>query len=132
MRSEVPVRAERDILPTRLALRKACAALHFGSAETARIVTAGTELARNIHQYASRGVMRVRSLDAGGRQGIEIAFEDQGPGIANVDLAMTEGFSTSGGYGMGLPGASRLMDAMSIQSTLGVGTTVILTKWRQA
>jgi len=128
----VPIRAESDILLARLALREACAMVHFDAADTARVVTAGSELARNILLYAGLGVMRVGSLDAAGRRGIELTFEDQGPGITDVALAMTEGFSTSGGFGMGLPGAGRLMDGMSVRSSPGAGTTVTLTKWRPA
>ncbi len=129
---EVPVRAESDIVLARLAVREAASTLGFGPTDTTRIVTAASELARNIRKYAGSGVVRMRALKTAERVGIEIEFEDQGPGIADLDQAMAEGFSTSGGYGMGLPGARRLMDEMSIQSELGAGTRISLKKWRQA
>ena len=128
---EVPIRIESDIVHARLAVREAAKALGFGPTDTTRIVTAASELARNILKYAGSGLVRVRALDTAEHTGIEIEFEDQGPGIADLDQAMTEGFSTSGGFGMGLPGAKRLMDELNIQSELGVGTRISLKKWRQ-
>jgi serine/threonine-protein kinase RsbT len=129
---ELPIEAESDLVTARQVIRKTSEALGFGLTDTTRIVTAASELARNVFTYAGRGVVRVRCLDAPGRNGIEVEFEDRGPGIPDLDQALAEGFSTSGGQGMGLPGARRLMDEMCIHSTLGAGTKVSLKKWRRA
>jgi serine/threonine-protein kinase RsbT len=88
-------------------------------------------LGRNVHNYAGGGVMRWRALNKNERNGLELSFEDHGPGIADVDEAMREGHTTGGGLGMGLPGAKRLMDEMEINSAPGTGTTVIVRKWRR-
>jgi serine/threonine-protein kinase RsbT len=98
--------------------------------DQARIATAVSELARNIFLYADSGQVTARAVERNGRKGIEIEFQDQGQGIANIDQVMQDGYSTSRGMGMGLPGARRLMDEFDIQSTLGVGTTVVCRKWR--
>jgi serine/threonine-protein kinase RsbT len=127
---EVVIKTESDIVVARRAVREAATALGFGITDTTRIVTAASELARNVFKYAGEGVMRLRPLDNGGRAGIEATFVDHGPGIPDVAKAMEEGYSTSGGFGMGLPGAKRLMDEMEIQSALGKGTTVTIRKWR--
>ncbi|MGO8931335.1 MAG: anti-sigma regulatory factor [Limisphaerales bacterium] len=113
----------------RRAVRNAATALGFGITDVTRIVTAASELTRNIYQYAKAGAMRWRALNVNGRLGLELVFEDHGPGIPDVARAMEKGFSTSKGLGMGLPGAKRLMDEMSIQSEVGNGTTVQVRKW---
>jgi serine/threonine-protein kinase RsbT len=113
----------------RRAVRAAAVALGFGITDVTRIVTAASELTRNIYQYAKSGIMRWRSLDVNGRVGLELVFEDHGPGIPDVAQAMEKGYSSGKGLGMGLPGAKRLMDEMSIQSDVGKGTTVQVRKW---
>lgn len=127
--SEVPIRSEADIVTAREAIRDAATALGFGITDVTRIVTAASELTRNIYQYAGSGVMRWRVLVQNGENGIELIFEDQGPGIADMTRAMTPGFSTGKGMGMGLPGSKRLMDEMTIQSEVGKGTTICVKKW---
>jgi serine/threonine-protein kinase RsbT len=129
---ELVIQAESDIVAARRTVREAAARLGFGSTDVTRIVTAASELARNIFKYAGEGVMRWRYLESGGRSGIELQFIDQGPGIEDVNRALEEGYSTGGGLGMGLPGARRLMDELDIQSTVGQGTTVTLRKWRRS
>jgi serine/threonine-protein kinase RsbT len=128
---EVEINVEHDIAIARRAVRDIAAELGFGVTETARIVTAASELGRNVHKYAGGGVMRWRALNKNERNGLELSFEDHGPGIADVDEAMREGHTTGGGLGMGLPGAKRLMDEMEINSAPGTGTTVIVRKWRR-
>ena len=127
----VPIREVGDILAARRVVRDAAATLGFQGPETTRLVTAASELARNIVDHAGCGTMCVRPLDLGGRKGIELEFEDQGPGIADLERALEEGFSTCGGTGMGLPGARHLMDEMNISSTVGVGTIICSRKWRR-
>lgn len=126
---EVKIETEADIAMARRAVRDVASKLGFGITETARIVTAVSELSRNVHKYAGSGVMQWHALRNGEIAGLELRFEDRGPGIADVNEAMREGYSTGGGLGMGLPGAKRLMDQLDIQSTPGRGTTVTVRKW---
>ena len=128
---EIPIKTEGDIVVARRTIRDAATALGFGQTDVARIVTASSELARNVFRYAGEGTMRWKGLDQGERVTIEIQFIDHGPGIADIGLAMKEGYSTGGGMGMGLPGAKRLVDELEIQSAVGQGTTVTLRKWRR-
>ena len=124
------IRSDLDIVIARTMARDTAKALGFGAIDQARIATAVSELARNIFLYAGTGNVTVKEIEKNGRKGIEIICEDQGPGIANVDLVMQDGYSTSRGMGMGLPGAKRLMDDFVIRSQEGVGTTVTCRKWR--
>jgi serine/threonine-protein kinase RsbT len=128
---EVEIKTEPDIALARRAVRDVATEIGFGVTETARIVTAASELGRNVHKYAGSGVMRWRALNNGDAKGLELRFEDHGPGIADVKEALREGHSTGGGLGMGLPGAKRLMDEMEINSSVGKGTTVTVRKWRR-
>ena len=128
---QVKIGTEADIAVARRAVRDAATKIGFGVTEIARIVTAASELGRNVHKYAGSGVMQWRALTNSSAHGLELRFEDCGPGIADVNEALREGYSTGGGLGMGLPGAKRLMDEMEIQSVLGEGTTVIVRKWRR-
>ncbi|ACL23661.1 anti-sigma regulatory factor [Chloroflexus aggregans] len=124
------IRSDFDIVIARTMARDMAKALGFGPIDQARIATAVSELARNIFLYAGTGNVTVRNIEKGSRKGIEIICEDQGPGIPNIDLVMQDGYSTSRGMGMGLPGAKRLMDEFDIKSQEGVGTTIICRKWR--
>ena len=125
----VVIKSESDIVTVRKAVRDAAESLGFGITDVTRIVTAASELARNVFIYAGSGVMQWRELDSGGSVGIELKFEDNGPGIANIKQAMKAGYSTSGGLGLGLCGTKRLIDEMEINSQVGKGTTVIVRKW---
>ena len=126
---EVFIDEEVDIVAVRKAVREASAAGGFGVTDVTRIVTSASELARNVYAYAGSGVMRWRLLNTNGRSGIELTFEDHGPGIADLDQAMTEGYTSGGGLGMGLPGSKRLMGEMEIESEAGKGTMVTVRKW---
>lgn len=127
---EVPIKTEGDIVSARRTVRDAAGQLGFSVTDVTRIVTAASELARNIFKYAGEGVMRWRQVEAKGRAGLELEFADRGPGIADVELALQEGYSTGAGLGLGLPGAKRLADELLIQSAVGQGTTITLRKWR--
>jgi serine/threonine-protein kinase RsbT len=129
---ELQIKTESDIVSARRTIREAAATLGFGETDVTRIVTASSEVARNVFEYAREGVMRWRTLESDGLQGLEVEFEDHGPGIKDVSLALQEGYSTAGGLGMGLPGARRLMDEFQIQSAVGRGTTITLKKWRKS
>jgi serine/threonine-protein kinase RsbT len=126
----VPIRVEADVVVARRTVRDAATRTGFGVTDTTRIVTAASELARNIIKYAHEGEMFIRTIEQNG-PGIELEFSDRGPGIPDVDQAMAEGYSTTGGLGMGLPGARKLMDEMRIHSTVGRGTTIVVRKWRR-
>jgi serine/threonine-protein kinase RsbT len=126
---EFRITSENDIVMARKVVRDAATTLGFGITDVTRIVTAASELTRNIYHYAKSGVMHWRALNEGARVGLELTFEDSGPGIPDVEKAMEMGFSTGKGLGMGLPGSKRLMDEMTIESTVGKGTTVVVRKW---
>jgi len=128
--NQVVISGEGDILEVRKTVRNEAAALGFGPTDITRIVTAASELARNVFRFAGDGVMLCAQLSADGRIGLELVFEDQGPGIENIGQAMERGFTTGGGLGLGLPGAKRLVDQMDIVSAPGQGTRVTVVKWR--
>jgi serine/threonine-protein kinase RsbT len=129
---QVPIKTESDIVLARREVREIATQIGFSVTDTTRIVTAASELARNIFKYAGHGVMHWRRIEKENSAGLELQFVDDGPGIADISLAMQEGFSTSKGLGLGLPGVKRLMDEMDIQSAGGKGTTVTLKKWRRS
>ena len=127
---EVPITVEGDIVTCRKLIRNVITAAGFGMTDVTRIVTAVSELARNIYVHAdSHGVMRWRVLYQPGKIGIQIEFEDYGKGIPNIDQALEVGFTTAGSLGMGLSGVKRLMDSMTIKSEVTVGTMISVEKW---
>jgi serine/threonine-protein kinase RsbT len=131
MRSElsVPIDHEMDIVTARQKGRELAAASGFLHTDQTLIATAISEVARNIVRYAGRGEIVLASLQLQGRRGISVIARDRGPGIADVELAMRDGYSTTNSLGMGLPGAKRLMDEFELNSTPGQGTTVTMKKW---
>ncbi len=126
---EVRIHSESDIVVVRRTCRDRATGLGFGITDVTRIVTAASELARNVFLYAGSGVMRWRILEQDGDVGVELVFVDEGPGIADTEQAMLAGYTTSGGLGLGLPGAKRLMDELQICSEVGKGTRVTVRKW---
>ncbi|MEJ2079384.1 MAG: anti-sigma regulatory factor [Acidobacteriota bacterium] len=126
---ELRIESENDIVAARKVVRRTATAMGFGITDVTRIVTAASELSRNVYQYAHFGTMRWRFLNEEAGVGLELVFEDSGPGISDIGEAMRAGFSTSRGLGLGLPGVKRLMDAMTVQSQVGRGTTVKVRKW---
>ncbi len=131
IREEVAIIDESDIILVRKTVREAATKFNYSLTDVTRIVTAASELARNIFLYAGSGVMRWRLLEGNGAKGMELIFEDRGPGITDLEQAFQEGYSTSGGLGLGLPGTQRLMDEMEIDTRVGVGTTVVVRKWQR-
>jgi len=121
---------ELDIIAARRCAKEVAKELGFSTVDQVRIATAISELARNVVLYAKEGSIIVRALCEGERKGLEISVADNGPGIPNIELAMTDGYSTSGGLGAGLPGARRLMDTFRVDSQLGQGTTIVARKWK--
>ena len=123
------IRSDLDIVSARVEGRDMAKALGFGTIDQARIATAISELARNIVLYAGEGTVTIRPTERGLKKGIEVYCEDHGPGIEDVSVVMQDGFSTSRGLGMGLPGAKRLMDDFEIDSRVGAGTKIVVRKW---
>jgi len=131
--SEVRVQIEReaDIVLARQAGRQLAAQLGFSSTDQTLIATAISEVARNIVVYANHGEIRLDRADDAGRVGIVVIAVDEGPGIDNKEMAMRDGYSTKNSLGLGLPGARRLMDDFALDSEVGRGTTVTMTKWKR-
>ena len=128
---QVPIRSDQDIVLARHKGRSLAASLNFTSGEATLIATAISELARNIVTYAKKGVIRLKVINGGSNgHGIQVVAQDEGPGIADLDQALRDGFSTSGSLGLGLPGVRRLVDEFRIESKRNRGTTVTVTKWR--
>ena len=125
----IDIESEGDIISARKSARRAAELLGFGITDVTRIVTAASALARNSFVHAGSGIMQWRQLDEGGTIGLELKFEDHGPGIANVEQVMGMGHSSRSGLGGGLPGVKRLMDEMEIKSQIGIGTIVTVRKW---
>jgi serine/threonine-protein kinase RsbT len=127
----VPVDRDVDIVSARQKGRELASQCGLPSTNLAIVATAISELARNIVCYAGCGEIILRLVDDHGKRGIEVVAADDGPGIPDVALAMQDGYSTSGGLGLGLPGVRRLMDEFEIVSEFGKGTTVTVRKWKR-
>jgi len=123
------IRSGADIVVARQQGRNLARSLGFSDVDQIVIATAISEVARNIVEYAKQGELKIAPLASGGRVGILIVAEDQGPGINDIGQAMQVGYSTGRGLGLGLPGAKRLMDDFEIQSIKGKGTTILMKKW---
>ena len=126
---QIIIDSESEIITVRKITRNITTEMGFGVTDVTRIVTAASELTRNIFVYAGSGTMSWSICETNGNPGIELVFEDQGPGIADVEEAMQAGFSTGRSLGMGLPGTKRLMDEMEIKTTIGEGTVVTIRKY---
>lgn len=128
---KVPIHSDADIVAARQKARELAAKLRFTTGDLTLLATAVSEVARNIVSYAKVGEIILSVVEEGGRRGVTVVARDEGPGIANVELALTDGYSTGRSLGMGLPGARRLMDEFAIESQVGRGTTVTMTKWER-
>lgn len=122
--------SSEDIVRARQKVRAWTAELGFSLVDQTKMVTAASELARNTLEHGGGGTLRLERLDQGGRTGLCLTFEDRGAGIADVDLALTDGYTTGGGLGLGLGGARRLVNAFEIESHPGEGTRVAITRWK--
>lgn len=119
-----------DIVSARHLVRTRAVEAGFGLVDQTKIVTAASELARNTIDYGRGGTLRIEMVAEGGRQALRLTFEDKGPGIADIDMAMRDGFTTGGGLGLGLSGAKRLVNEFDIHSVVGEGTRVRVTRWK--
>lgn len=125
----IEIASEEGIVVARQKVRELARIIGFGIVDQTRIATAVSELARNIRIFAGKGTVTIFNIQEKERKGIKIVCEDNGPGITDIELAMTDGYSTVKSLGLGLPGAKRLMDEFNIKSIIGKGTKVIITKW---
>src|SRR5262245_33144088 len=126
----LPIRTESDVVQVRQAVRQWASELGLTLVEQTKIVTAASELARNVLVHGGGGSARLETLQQRSRRGLRLAFEDQGPGILDIELAMRDGYTTGGGLGLGLGGSRRLVNEFEIVSRPGEGTRVTITKWK--
>lgn len=127
----LPVRSGEDVVKVRQAVRSVAMDLGFSLVDQTKVITAASELARNTLTYGGGGEVRIERLMEGPkRAGLRLTFEDRGPGIPNIELALTDGYTTGTGLGLGLNGARKLSHEFDIWSQPGVGTRVTITRWK--
>ena len=126
----LPLRNEQDIVLARQMVRKLSQEAAFSLVDQTKMVTAASELARNALVHGGGGELFWEALREGDKKGVRVAFVDNGPGIANIELAMMDGWTSGGGLGMGLSGAKRLVNEFELESKVGVGTRVTITRWK--
>jgi serine/threonine-protein kinase RsbT len=127
---ELPLSNEHDIVLGRQSVRRLTQQQGFSLVDQTKMVTAASEIARNTLIYGGGGVLKWALLTDGVRRGVRLTFEDKGPGIANMELALTDGWTSGHGLGLGLTGTRRLVNEFEIESTVGAGTRVIITRWK--
>jgi serine/threonine-protein kinase RsbT len=127
---KLPIRNSSDLVAVRQTARSWSAELGFGLVDQTKIVTAASELARNTLDYGNGGEVRFEALTDGLKKGLRLTFEDKGPGIPDIARALTDGFTTGNGMGLGLGGAKRLSHEFEIHSKVGEGTRVSIARWR--
>ncbi|MFF5176766.1 ATP-binding protein [Micromonospora sp. NPDC000316] len=123
------IRSDEDVVRVRQLVRVVAVAVKLSLVDQTKVVTAASELARNTLVYGGGGRAEVTTVDNGRRRGVRIVFADSGPGIADLDLAFTDGYTTGGGLGLGLSGARRLVDEFQIETSAESGTQITVTKW---
>src|SRR5688572_33340314 len=121
---------EIDVIPFRNRVKEYAVKIGMGLVNQTKIITAASELARNMLKYANGGKVIIEVVNKGRENGIRLVFKDQGPGISDIPLAMKDGFSTGKSLGLGLPGTKRLVSEFNIESEVGKGTTVTVIKWK--
>jgi serine/threonine-protein kinase RsbT len=124
------VRSSEDVVQVRRVVREWAIAAGFGLVDQTKMVTAASELARNTVLYGGGGELRLEALADGARRGLRLVFEDAGPGIADLELALRDGYTTGTGLGLGLGGARRLVGEFEIETKLGEGTRVAVARWK--
>jgi len=125
-----PIQSSPDVVAARQLAREWAVSMGFSLVDQTKIVTAASELARNVVVYGGGGTLALEALNDGNRRGLRLAFEDRGPGIPDVEAALRDGFTTGNGLGLGLGGAKRLCNEFDITSRPGEGTRVVITRWR--
>ena len=130
IKGEAPLRSEHDIVLARQHVRRLTQELKFSLVDQTKMVTAASELARNALIYGGGGTMQWEVVSGEGRSGLKLRFADEGPGIPNLDLAMTDGWTSGKGLGMGLTGTKRLVNEFDIDTKVGAGTRVTIARWK--
>lgn len=125
------IKNEDDIALVRSSVKRVVALLNFSLVNQTKVITAASELARNVFEHGGGGEARIQLVDEGDRVGVRLTFEDFGVGISDFDKVMEDGFTTGKGMGLGLGGAKRLMDEFSIEANVPSGTKVSITKWQE-
>jgi serine/threonine-protein kinase RsbT len=126
----IPIRTSEDVVRVRQAARARAASAGLSLVDQTKLVTAASELARNTLDYGGGGAATIELVQLPGRKGVRITFEDEGPGIADIDTALRDGFTSGKGMGLGLGGAKRLSNEFSISSVPGQGTRVMIARWK--
>ncbi len=126
----MPIRSSEDIVLVRQMVRAWAVQVGFSLVDQTKVVTAASELARNIVDFAGSGTLDLEELNEGQRRGLRLVFEDKGPGIPDIERALKDGYTTRGGLGLGLGGARRLSNEFAITSRVGEGTRVSITRWK--
>lgn len=126
----LPIRSDADVVTVRQAVRAHAAHLRFSVVDQTKLVTATSELARNALIYGGGGMAVITPLQHNGRSGLRVVFEDNGPGIPDIQKALTDGFTSGNGMGLGLGGSRRLVNEFDIVSKVGEGTRITITRWR--
>lgn len=126
---KLAVQTEEDVVRVRQVVRSCSVQLRFSLVDQTKIVTAASELARNTLVHGGGGIVEVEAVEQGGRRGLRLTFEDHGPGIADIEAALKDGFTTGNGLGLGLGGAKRLVNDFAVQSVPGHGTVVRVARW---
>ncbi len=128
--SELPLRAQEDVVAARQFVRSWAVELGLTLVDQTKIITAASELARNALIYGGGGLIRIEILADTGKRGMRLTFEDRGPGIADIEKAMSDGYTTGNGLGLGLGGSKRLSHEFSIESAPGAGTRISIIRWK--
>jgi serine/threonine-protein kinase RsbT len=128
--STLEIRESEDVVRVRQAVRAVAAEIGLNLVDQTKIITAASEIARNTLGHGGGGTVQIQRVQNGSRPGVRLTFEDQGPGIADLSLALRDGYTTGGGLGLGLSGSKRLCNEFEVSSVPGEGTRVVLTKWK--
>ena len=126
----MPIRSSEDVVRVRQVAREWAIAQGLSLVDQTKIVTAASELARNTLDHGGGGTVKIEAIDSEARRGLRLTFEDQGPGIPDVELALKDGYTTGGGLGLGLSGAKRLSNEFEIFTRVGEGTRVMIARWK--
>lgn len=129
-KDRMSIEKEQDVVPFRNRVKEYAVKIGMGIVNQTKLITAASELVRNMLKYANGGITTIEVISKGRENGIRLIFQDKGPGIADIKQAMKDGFSTGKSLGLGLPGTKRLVSEFDIQSTVGTGTTVTIIKWK--
>ncbi|GAB4026374.1 anti-sigma regulatory factor [Spirosoma gilvum] len=129
-KDSIAITREQDVVPLRNRVKEVAVKIGMGVVNQTKLITAASELVRNVLRYAGTGNVLIEVVSRGRETGIRLTFSDKGPGIADISLAMQDGYSTGKSLGLGLPGTKRLVNDFSIQSVVGQGTTVTILKWK--